>query len=65
MTTTPSHEEQSHLAYRFWEERGCPIGSPDVDWQRAAEEMARRGQTEQVDVPPATRKELQTSDATA
>jgi len=22
------------LAYRFWEERGRPLGSPEVDWFR-------------------------------
>jgi Protein of unknown function (DUF2934) len=26
------HEHISELAYRLWEARGCPIGSPDVDW---------------------------------
>jgi hypothetical protein len=65
MKTTPSHEEQSQLAYRFWQERGCPLGSPEVDWQRAEEELARAGQPEQTDAPPAPRKQLQTSDATA
>jgi hypothetical protein len=23
------------LAYKFWEERGRPLGSPDVDWLAA------------------------------
>jgi Protein of unknown function (DUF2934) len=27
------------LAYRLWQERGSPIGSPDVDWFRAEKEM--------------------------
>ena len=25
------HEEIARLAYRYWQERGCPIGSPDED----------------------------------
>jgi hypothetical protein len=24
-----------HLAYTLWLERGCPIGSPEVDWENA------------------------------
>jgi hypothetical protein len=29
------HEFVSKLAYKFWQERGCPFGSPEVDWFRA------------------------------
>jgi hypothetical protein len=29
------HARIAKLAYRYWEERGRPDGSPDVDWQRA------------------------------
>lgn len=29
----------AELAYQFWEERGCPIGSPEEDWYRAEQEM--------------------------
>lgn len=29
------------LAYRFWEERGRPFGSPDVDWFKAEREFRR------------------------
>jgi hypothetical protein len=25
----------ANLAYRLWQERGCPIGSPEEDWFRA------------------------------
>ena len=28
------------LAYQYWQERGCPIGSPEVDWFRAEQEIA-------------------------
>jgi len=33
----------SALAYLFWEERGCPIGSPQEDWFRAEETFKKRG----------------------
>ena len=26
------HEFVARVAYKFWEERGRPFGSPDVDW---------------------------------
>jgi DUF2934 family protein len=35
------HDEIERLAYQFWEERGRPFGSPDVDWLRAQEDLAR------------------------
>ena len=30
------------LAYELWQERGCPIGSPEEDWFRAEQELKRR-----------------------
>lgn len=35
------HDEVQELAYRLWEERGCPLGSPDEDWLRAEEILER------------------------
>jgi hypothetical protein len=32
-------EERALRAHRIWEERGCPIGSPEEDWFRAEEEI--------------------------
>jgi len=29
------HEFVAKLAYKFWEARGRPFGSPEVDWFRA------------------------------
>ncbi len=29
------------LAYQFWQERGCPVGTPDDDWFRAEREIVR------------------------
>jgi hypothetical protein len=32
-----THDQISRIAYRLWQERGCPDGSPEVDWLRAQE----------------------------
>jgi len=29
------HEDVARLAHQFWEDRGCPFGSSEVDWFRA------------------------------
>ena len=34
-----SYEEVAAHAYRYWEERGCPDGSPEEDWHRAENEL--------------------------
>jgi hypothetical protein len=39
---SPTHDDIATLAYHLWEERGAPIGSPDVDWERAVQELARQ-----------------------
>ena len=33
------HEQVALLAYRLWQERGCPDGSPEIDWFQAEEEL--------------------------
>jgi Protein of unknown function (DUF2934) len=33
----------TNLAYRYWQERGGPIGSPEEDWYRAERELRQRG----------------------
>lgn len=30
-----SPDRIAQLAYQLWQERGCPSGSPEVDWERA------------------------------
>jgi DUF2934 family protein len=41
------HEFVANLAYKLWEERGRPLGSPDADWFAAEQavyaSLARRG----------------------
>ena len=36
-TQVLSTDDIAALAYRLWQERGCPIGSPEEDWFRAEE----------------------------
>ena len=31
-------------AYELWQERGCPVGSPETDWLRAEEELKERAE---------------------
>ena len=37
MTVTRQQIEQR--AYYLWQQRGCPEGSPEVDWERAEQEL--------------------------
>jgi Protein of unknown function (DUF2934) len=39
--TSPSEDETaiSVRAYQLWQERGCPEGSPEVDWYQAEEQL--------------------------
>lgn len=34
------HQEVALRAYRLWEERGSPVGSPEEDWFRAEQEIS-------------------------
>ena len=33
------HDQIAVLAYALWEARGCPDGSPEVDWLQAEREL--------------------------
>lgn len=35
-------ENIQRLAYDFWQERGCPFGTPEVDWFRAEDECREK-----------------------
>ena len=41
----PGREEIELLAYRYWQERGCPAGCPEEDWYRAERELTSRSST--------------------
>jgi Protein of unknown function (DUF2934) len=51
MTTPRSAAERAQaiagLAFRFWEERGCPQGLPDEDWYKAERIIDREQSSEQ------------------
>jgi hypothetical protein len=38
--TADVHEITAKLAYQFWEQRGRPLGSPEVDWFAAEKTLA-------------------------
>jgi hypothetical protein len=38
--TSRSHEQIELRAYQFWEDRGRPCGTPQIDWFRAEQELA-------------------------
>ena len=44
------HEEIQLAAYYFWQQRGCPLGTPELDWFRAEEQLI--GQTEPTSTRP-------------
>lgn len=31
----------ARLAYQYWQERGCPDGSPEEDWLRAERDLEK------------------------
>ena len=39
------HEDIARLAYQLWEERGHPVGSSEIDWFRAEQELQARLET--------------------
>ncbi len=41
MHDAASHERIQLRAYYLWNERGCPIGTPEVDWFCAEQELAQ------------------------
>ena len=38
--SSPEPDQIASLAYTLWQQRGCPEGSPEVDWLQAEEELA-------------------------
>lgn len=38
----PNREEIAKLAHAYWIERGCPEGSPEIDWLRAEQEFQHK-----------------------
>jgi hypothetical protein len=38
---TSMQEDLANLAYGLWQERGCPYGSPEVDWLEAERKLSQ------------------------
>ena len=39
--------EIARLAYALWQQRGCPVGSAEVDWLEAEQQLRRPGSSTQ------------------
>ena len=39
---TVNTEEIAARSYELWQQRGCPLGSPEVDWFHAEDELRDR-----------------------
>ena len=50
------HEQIAALANALWHERGCPQGSPDVDWLAAEQQIKQRRKAEIVTVLQGVRR---------
>lgn len=37
------HELTAKLAYQYWEGRGSPLGSPEIDWLAAEKDLGFSG----------------------
>jgi Protein of unknown function (DUF2934) len=35
-----SSEDIARLAYALWQQRGCPIGSAEIDWLEAEQQLS-------------------------
>jgi hypothetical protein len=42
---SPSHQEIESLAHQLWEDRGCPIGTPEEDWSNAERKLTENPPT--------------------
>ena len=38
-SSSPRHEEIEVRAFALWQERGAPLGSPEIDWFQAEEQI--------------------------
>jgi hypothetical protein len=48
-----NHDDIALLAHSLWVARGCPEGSPEVDWFEAVKELRKRAMAhEEIEHPP-------------
>ena len=56
---TVNSAEIAALAHHLWQARGCPVGSPDIDWFHAEQQLCRQtgdAQSPQVSEPMLMRR---------
>jgi hypothetical protein len=56
---TVNSAEIAALAHHLWQARGCPVGSPEIDWFRAEQQLIRQtgdAQSSQVSEPMLVRR---------
>jgi Protein of unknown function (DUF2934) len=44
MTEASMQENIANLAYALWQQRGCPVGSPEFDWLEAQQILSESSQ---------------------
>jgi hypothetical protein len=49
-------EQIAMLAHSLWRERGCPEGSPEVDWFAAEQQLQQRRKAEIVSILQGVRR---------
>ena len=42
-----AYEDIARLAFKYWQARNCPVGSPEEDWFRAERELSPQGSARQ------------------
>lgn len=48
-----TQEELALRAFECWQERGCPVGSPDIDWKQAEQDLLLRSRGSKASVATA------------
>lgn len=49
----PTYEDIERRAYQLWKDRGCPLDSPEVDWEQAKQELSESAASDDEDGGPA------------
>lgn len=45
-TESDRHQAIQLAAYYLWQNRGCPFGTPEVDWFQAEEQLEQHGEND-------------------
>jgi hypothetical protein len=51
LTEAYRHDEIAKLAYELWEQRGRPLGSPEIDWHAAKSILGVRDSPKEFSLP--------------